>query len=344
MVFLIFVCQITSSSGCHFTGIDQLESGYGSFASGLFPRSTAAPLFTLIAPRSLLPANYKKALPLLRIPFSVYLMPVYWFGLSALRQPIHPWRAVGVFLVLHLLAYPASNGYNSYYDRDEGSIGGLRRPPKVSRELLHLVWLFDALAVLGAWLLAPLFAVLVAVYLLISKAYSYEGIRLKKYPLLSTLVVVIFQGAFTFLMTQVGVGATTPTLLAPDNLLLALVSTLFLCGSYPLTQVYQHQEDRQRGDRTLSLVLGIRGTFVFAAVGLLLGAGLLAAVYWQRHEPRNVLIFLAATGPVVYLFGRWAWRAWHDTTAADFDHTMRMNQVSSLCLSAAFVLMLLWPQ
>ncbi|RYU79722.1 UbiA family prenyltransferase [Hymenobacter persicinus] len=284
--------------------------------------------------------NYKKALPLLRIPFSVYLMPVFWFGLSALRGPIDVGRALGVFVVLHLLAYPASNGYNSYYDRDEGSIGGLEKPPKVSEELIHLVWLFDALAVLGAALLSPFFALLVAIYLLISKAYSYEGIRLKKYPFLSTLVVVVFQGAFTFLMTQVGVGAPKAVMLEPTNLLLALVSTLFLCGSYPLTQVYQHQEDRQRGDLTLSLWLGLRGTFGFAAAGLLLGAAVLGGTYWLRGEPVNLLIFLVATGPVVYLFGRWAWTVWHDAAAADFAHTMRMNQVSSLCLSAAFIVML----
>ncbi|PJJ55016.1 UbiA family prenyltransferase [Hymenobacter chitinivorans] len=285
---------------------------------------------------------YRRALPLLRIPFSVYLMPVYWFGLSALPRAVDGVRALGVFVVLHLLAYPASNGYNSYYDRDEGSIGGLKQPPKVSEELIHLVWLFDALAVLGGWLLSPLFAALVAVYLLISKAYSYEGIRLKKYPFLSTFVVVVFQGAYTFLMTQVGAGATPAAILEPTNLLLALVSTLFLCGSYPLTQVYQHQEDRQRGDLTLSLWLGLRGTFVFAAVGLLSGALLLGFTYWQRHEIRNLLIFLVATGPVVVLFGRWAWAVWLRPAAADFEHTMRMNQVSSLCLSAAFVLMLLW--
>ena len=290
----------------------------------------------------MLVANYKRALPLLRIPFSVYLMPVFWFGLSALRGPWSGWRAVGVFAVLHLLAYPASNGYNSYYDKDEGSIGGLKAPPKVTPELLHLVWLFDALAVAGAaWLSWP-FAALVAVYLLVSKAYSYEGIRLKKYPLLSTLVVVVFQGAFTLLMTQVGVGATPAQLFEPTNLLLALVSTLFLCGSYPLTQVYQHGEDARRGDRTLSLRLGIRGTFVFAAIGLLAGAGALGLAYWLRQEMRPLLIFLVATGPVVVLFGRWAWAVWHNEAAADFEHTMRMNQVSSLCLSAAFVAMLLW--
>ncbi|WP_201981445.1 UbiA family prenyltransferase [Hymenobacter rubidus] len=287
-------------------------------------------------------AHYKKALPLLRIPFSIYLMPVFWFGLSALRGPWSGWRAVGVFVVLHLLAYPASNGYNSYYDKDEGSIGGLKTPPKVTPELLHLVWLFDALAVGGAALVSLAFAGMVVVYLLVSKAYSYEGIRLKKYPLLSTFVVVIFQGAFTLLMTQVGVGATAAQLLEKTNLLLALVSTLFLCGSYPLTQVYQHEEDARRGDRTLSLRLGIRGTFIFAAVGLLAGAAALGLAYWLRQEIRPLLIFLVATGPVVALFSRWAWAVWHDERAADFEHTMRMNQVSSLCLSAAFIAMLLW--
>ena len=295
-----------------------------------------------IAHCSLLIAHYKKALPLLRIPFSVYLMPVFWFGLSALHGPWSGGRAVGVFVVLHLLAYPASNGDNSYYDRDEGSIGGLKAPPKVTPELLHLVWLFDALAVAGAALLSWPFAALVVVYLLVSKAYSYESIRLKKYPLLSTLVVVVFQGGFTLLMTQVGGGATPTQLFEKTNLLLALVSTLFLCGSYPLTQVYQHAEDARRGDRTLSLRLGIRGTFIFAAVGLLAGAGTLGLAYWLRQEMRPLLVFVVATGPVVALFGRWAWTVWHDETAADFEHTMRMNQASSLCLSAAFIAVLLW--
>ncbi|TLM92337.1 prenyltransferase [Hymenobacter jeollabukensis] len=289
-------------------------------------------------------ANYKKALPLLRIPFSVYLMPVYWFALSALRGPFSSGRAVAVFVVLHLLAYPASNGYNSWFDRDEGSIGGLERPPQVTPELWRLVVLFDGLAVLGALLISPAFAGLLMVYLLVSKAYSYDRIRLKKYPLVSTLVVVVFQGAFTFLMTQVGAGATRAEIGSADNLLLATVSSLFLCGSYPLTQVYQHQEDRQRGDQTLSLLLGVRGTFVFAGLGLLTGALVLGYAYLRRGELPFLAVFAVATLPVVGLFARWAWQAWHDPAAADFRHTMRMNQVSSLCLSAAFILMFILQQ
>ncbi|RZK13603.1 MAG: prenyltransferase, partial [Hymenobacter sp.] len=252
--------------------------------------------------------------------------------------------AAAVFVILHLLVYPASNGYNSFYDKDEDSIGGLKTPPKVTPELLHLVYLFDALALAGALMLGWQFATLVVIYLLVSKAYSYEGIRLKKYPLLSTAVVVVFQGAFTFLLTQVGVGASEAQLFEKTNLLLALVSTLFLCGSYPLTQVYQHQEDARRGDRTLSLRLGIRGTFGFAAGGLLAGALTMAGAYWLRGEIRNLLVFLVATGPVVALFSRWVWLAWHDPALANFEWTMRMNKVSSLCLSAAFVAMLFFTR
>lgn len=289
--------------------------------------------------------SYRDALTLMRIPFSVYLMPVYWFALSTLPQA-NPWRAATVFLVLHVLVYPASNGYNSYYDRDEGSIGGLKHPPQPNQQLLHLVWLFDALAILLSLFLSPLFAGLVALYLLISKAYSYEGIRLKKYPILSTFVVTFFQGAYTFAMVQVGIGLPVQQVLQEPNVWFALVSTLFLCGSYPLTQIYQHEEDSRRGDRTLSLLLGIRGTYFFAAISLLAGALLLLWLYFSTGQIRNIFIFLLCTAPISFFFIGWVLRAQKDRQEANYENTMQMNKVSSLCISAAFVLMMvvrLWP-
>lgn len=280
------------------------------------------------------------ALKLMRIPFSVFLMPVYWFALSVLPD-FAAGRAVGVFLILHGLVYPASNGYNSYFDRDEGSIGGLKQPPPVTRQLFWLVILFDGLAMLGALLVSRWFAAGVVVYLLVSKAYSYDKIRLKKYPLLSTLVVVVFQGAFTFLLVQLGAGAPFQQLTNSSNLLFALVSSLFLSGSYPLTQVYQHAEDARRGDQTLSLRLGLAGTFIFAAVSLAAGAGLLVGNYWVTGRGQYILVFLLCTGPVLFIFSRWFWQVTRNAAAANFENTMRMNQVSSLSLSLAFIVMLL---
>ncbi|QNF31931.1 UbiA family prenyltransferase [Adhaeribacter swui] len=281
------------------------------------------------------------ALKLMRIPFSVYLMPVYWFALSVLPD-FDVAKAIYVFIIIHLFVYPASNGYNSFYDKDESSIGGLKHPPKVTRKLLWLVLLFDFLAIMGSFVLVSLeFTSGIFIYLLVSKAYSYDKIRLKKYPLVSTLVVILFQGAFTFIMVQVGAGTLPAQIMTTTNLLFALVSTLFLCGSYPLTQIYQHHEDAQRGDRTLSLALGITGTFAFSAFSLLLGAGLLLWNYLVTNQIINIFIFLACTAPVVYIFSTWFWQVRKDHTLANFDNTMRMNKVSSLSMSAAFILILL---
>ncbi|WP_239020895.1 UbiA family prenyltransferase [Pontibacter arcticus] len=283
--------------------------------------------------------SYQNALTLMRIPFSVYLMPVFWFALSVVSG-YDVWRAVVVFIILHLLVYPASNGYNSTQDKDEGSIGGLKKPPKVTRELTHLVWLFDVLAVVAGFILSTLFAGLVALYMLISKAYSYEGIRIKKYPILSTVIVTIFQGAYTFLLVQVGLNYTLQELLQLPNSGFALVSTLFLCGSYPLTQIYQHTEDSRRGDKTLSLLLGINGTFMFAAFSLLLGAAVLVYLYFSLNQWLNIFLFLICTGPVLYFFTNWVLRAQRDPKEVNFENTMQMNKISSLCMSAAFISMI----
>lgn len=283
--------------------------------------------------------SYRSALILMRIPFSVYLMPIFWFALST-ATGYAVWHAVAVFLILHLLVYPASNGYNSYYDRDEGSIGGLKHPPKATRQLMHLVLLFDVLAVVLSMLLSPLFGALVALYLLVSKAYSYEGIRLKKYPFLSTLVVTFFQGAFTFLMVLIGIGISLEEALQPPYIGFALVSTLFLCGSYPLTQIYQHAEDKQRGDRTLSLILGIKGTYLFAAISLTFGTALLLYLYLTTDQVRNIFIFLVCTAPVVYFFTGWVLKARQDQREVNFENTMHMNKISSLSISTAFIAMI----
>ena len=281
----------------------------------------------------------KDALRLMRIPFSVYLMPIFWFALSA-QPAFEVWRAVAVFFILHLLVYPASNGYNSYFDRDEGSIGGLKHPPRVTKTLFRLVLVFDLLALLAAASLSLAFGACILVYLLVSKAYSYDKIRLKKYPWLSTLVVVVFQGAFTFLMVQLGVNLNYQLIFSPGNLVLAGVSSLFLCGSYPLTQIYQHAEDSRRGDQTLSLILGIRGTLVFAALSLLLATCLLLLAYGKQQEYRNIYIFLLCTAPVLAFFSSWVLKIRRDPAQANFENTMRMNQISSLSISLAFGLIL----
>lgn len=141
-------------------------------------------------------------------------------------------------------------------------------------------------------------------------------------------------------MVQVGLGLTWSEINNSYNLSLAGVSSLFLCGSYPITQIYQHQEDARRGDKTLSLLLGIRGTLVFAALSLLLASALLIITYYQIDQLWRILFFLGCTAPVVYFFSNWFIKIEKNPAEANFENTMRMNKTSSVCLSAAFLLMI----
>ena len=63
---------------------------------------------------------------------SFSFLPILNAGLLVRAQPgsvqADIANAALIFVILHILVYPASNGYNSYMDRDEGSIGGLKNP------------------------------------------------------------------------------------------------------------------------------------------------------------------------------------------------------------------------
>lgn len=281
--------------------------------------------------------KWKEALILMRIPFSIFLMPMYWFALTQVANP-DLYRALSIFIILHVFVYPASNGYNSYFDRDEGSIGGLKHPPPVNPSLYRLVVIFDLLAVLLSALLSLPFTLMVIIYMLVSKAYSYDKIRLKQYPLISAAVVTLFQGAFTFLMVQVGMEVPSQSLVTIDNVSLAAASTILLAGSYPLTQVYQHEEDLKRGDITISIKLGIKGTFYFSAISLLIGSSIIGNIYMLNKAWVQLMIFGISSCPVVIYFAYWMYKVFENNQAANFDYTMRMNQVASLSLSFAFIL------
>lgn len=274
----------------------------------------------------------------LRIPFSIFLMPVYSFALSQVQE-INWWEALLVFIVLHLFLYPASNGFNSYYDRDEDSIGGLEKPPEVEKDLLWVSLAFDAVAVGLGFLLGWRFALMLFVYGLISKAYSWEGIRLKKYPIGGWLAVGLFQGAFTYLSVLVAMNDWDFTpLLEVENWFPALLTSALLMGSYPMTQVYQHEEDARRGDQTLSRMLGIRGTFHFTA---LFFAGAATGFYFyftEFHTLWHFITFQLFLGPTFLFFGLWYLRVRKDPAAADFKSTMRLNLISSVGMIGYFTL------
>lgn len=282
----------------------------------------------------------------LRLHFSILLLPVFLFGLSQTPQ-VSYFGASLTFIILHLLVYPASNVFNSFYDNDEGSIGGLKKPPPKNRKMLWLANSLDLTALTLSYWVADILCLLVLTYILASRAYSFRPIRLKKYPILGLLVIFIFQGGFTYIISVVG---STNFLLSSLNELVTWFSTdsiyaIFACSFqigavYPLTQVYQHKSDAADGVLTLSMKLGIRGTFLFSATFFLIATcfyGLHFATINISHF-YSLLIFQL---PILCYFFYWAYLVWQNDTNANFKKTMWMNVVAASCLNLFFFYLIL---
>lgn len=280
---------------------------------------------------------YRSSFQLLRFHFSFFLMPVYWFALGQLWHPDLA-RALLIFFIIHFLLYPSSNGYNSYMDRDEGSIGGLKSPPAPTHQLFYISLLMDLLAILLGMMISIYFMMGTILYILASRAYSARQIRLKKYPVWGYFTVVIFQGALIFFMVFHGADSTLSLRVPVPGMLAA---SLLIGGFYPLTQIYQHKEDALDGVRTLSAVLGYRGTFCFAAVVYCMAFAALALVFQLSLEIKEFLVFATCMVPVIVYFTTWAVKVWRDSAMADFEHTMRMNVIASCCTNLGFIVVFL---
>lgn len=280
----------------------------------------------------------KSTLLHLRFPFSFFLMPVFFFAL-AISPNLNGDRLLWSFVIIHFFLYPASNGYNSYFDKDEGSIGGLKNPPPVNKGLYYSSILLDGLAiVLGVIKVNLLFSILLFVYGLASKAYSHPLIRLKKYPIGGWLTVGFFQGAFAFTMCYVGINKFGVENLSNARVLIpAALTSINLLGTYPMTQIYQHAEDAKRGDETISLLLGIRGTFIFVLALFTFVTGGYVAYFYTFHSLWYGKVFMFALAPVVLFFLAWLYRVWKNPAKANFGNTMWLNFLSAFCLNGFFI-------
>lgn len=279
----------------------------------------------------------KSTIQLLRFHFSFFLMPIYWFALS--QVPVINWlNAFMVFFILHVLVYPASNGYNSYMDRDETAIGGLEKPLQPTRQLFLVTVGMDAVAVVLSLVVSIYFSVGVLLYILVSRAYSYRGIRLKQYPIIGFLTVVIFQGGVTFWLVYHGCSDTL-ALNAPWPAIIA--ASLLIGGFYPLTQIYQHEADKADGVTTISYILGYRGSFIFTGLIYLVSFGFIAYWFLSTKQLTGFILLQLFFIPTLLYFIYWANKVWKDVSAANFKYTMQMNLIASVCTNLAFITILM---
>lgn len=265
-------------------------------------------------------------------------MPVFFFAIS--QAPQISWiNALLIFIVLHLFVYPASNGYNSYMDQDESSIAGLENPPMATIELFYISMGLDMIGLFLALLINFNFFLCVLTYQLASRAYSFKGIRLKKYPILGFLIVVFSQGVLTYWMVLNGVSNPKLTL---ESQYVVLAACFFLIGGvYPMTQIYQHAEDHANGDFTISYKLGKRGTFIFTAIMFIISNVFLYIYFEGKNQLTHFLWFQILLQPVIGYFMFWFFKVWKNPLEATYKNTMRLNFIAASFMNLVFIIILI---
>lgn len=212
------------------------------------------------------------------MPYLLHLRPLEWpimsahFLLGALLAcgwPLPAGPTLLGWLVFVVLLNGGTLAINSAFDQDEGDIGYLKAPPKPPPHLLHVSAAMLALSLLLGFALPPVFAWSNAACVLMSVLYSVPPPRLKA------------RAGWDLLINMVGFGALTPLAgwgisgrVLPSWFVVVAVGFALLFGAlYPATQIYQIEEDRARGDRTLVIRFGAGASLGAAVLLALLAHG-----------------------------------------------------------------------
>ena len=223
-------------------------------------------------------------------------------------------------------------------DRDTDSVGGIKNPMQPTKQLFYITVLMDAIAIMLSCCISLFFLMGITAYILASRAYSYRGIRLKQYPVIGYLTVVIFQGAITFFLVMHG-SSNDKTLVVP--LFSMIAASLLIGGFYPLTQIYQFEQDKADGVTTLSMLMGYKGTFIFTAAIYFFAVSTLAYQLISTLQQNSFFIIQIFFIPVLVYFLWWFRQVILKHTAANFVNTMRMTVLASVCTNAAFITLFL---
>jgi hypothetical protein len=276
----------------------------------------------------------------LRFPFSVLLLPIFLFGFLDVGNASHL-DAIVLFFNLHVLIYPSSNGFNSLMDNDTGSIGGIKHPPKVPSQMLYVTIALDLVALVITYnYFDAIISFLLLAYIIASRAYSYRGIRLKQYPIVGFLTVAIFQGPIIFITTVLALGGEIDW---SKGIFISLAISFLLIGAgYPLSQVYQHEQDKADGVKTLSMLLGIRGTFFFSGIMFFIQACLMGYYFIVLKDNSFAMILLVlCLAPVIYKFNTWMMAVLKNESAANFENTMATNSIGAIAMNVFFIILTL---
>ena len=190
-------------------------------------------------------------------------MPLLW-GAAALRGHV----VLSDVILFAFFLFPYNyflHAPNDYYDfetdalnpRKGGVEGAITPKPLLARHAIASTLLLVPFLIFTAVALPPLALLSLTALLLLSAAYNAPPTRLKGRPILDSLTNVLYA-----IPLQVGLHAAGSTNIIDAPV---FVFAAWGIGAHALTTITDRDEDAAAGVRTIAVLLGRRGTALFAA-------------------------------------------------------------------------------
>ncbi len=253
----------------------------------------------------------------LRWHYQVFILSGgFWLG-GYLSGGIHWHEFLLQFANVHILLFGGATAYNSYWDKDTGPVGGLKHPPPMQRWMRDISLVLQFIGLIIAFQAGWVFMIFYGLTILFFWGYSSPLFRCKSKPVGSLFAIGISTGTNSVFLGYLAAGNNT---LDAFVWVAAFGTALIILSLYPVSQLFQIEEDSSRGDQTFAVKYGYKAVIRFFRIAFPLGILLAGvALIWKQWQTGVSFVLLGIVS------GCWIYRQLLKPHQKELNYTQVMQ-------------------
>lgn len=196
------------------------------------------------------------------------------------------------FFNVHILLFGGATAYNSFWDKDEGPVGGILQPPPMTDWMWTASIVLQYIGLTWAISIGLKYSVIYATSMIVFWLYSTPLARWKGDPLLSLVAIGVSTGTNSFLLGLLAGGKQE---LGFSDGAVALGVACITLSLYPASQIFQIDEDERRGYTTFAMRFGLKNVRLFFVGMFIAGTFLIAGFMYPNDEWLATIFFMLSS-------------------------------------------------